>query len=173
MSGGKWDSTASARRRGKSSRVSPTVSFRQSGYCIPYPVTASTPEPEGGARCVSSARRDLREGSGATRFPTATIGVRVVDCHLQVQCGPHPRWVAARPRSSSSIGSDRRQQWVARRAFPRHAQPIEGVLNGVSLQNCSEEEPWTGTQILTTPLTAPRAASSSKQPRWRSVLSAR
>jgi hypothetical protein len=37
------------------------------------PVTASTPEPEGGARCVSSARRDLRGGSGETCFPTATI----------------------------------------------------------------------------------------------------
>ena len=30
-------------------------------------------EAEGGARCVSSARRDLRGGSGATRFPTATM----------------------------------------------------------------------------------------------------
>ncbi len=29
---------------------------------IRYPVTASTPEPEGGARCVSSARRDLCGG---------------------------------------------------------------------------------------------------------------
>ncbi len=29
-------------------------------------VTASTPEPEGGARCVSSARRDLRGGRPAT-----------------------------------------------------------------------------------------------------------
>ena len=105
--------------------------------------------------------------------PRADTGVRVVDCRFQGQCGPHPRWVVARPSNSSSIGSDRRQQWVARRAFPRHAQPIEGVLNGVSLQNCSEEGPWTGTQILTTPLTAPRAASSSKQPRWRSVPSAR
>jgi len=30
-------------------------------------------EPEGGARCVSSARRDLRGGSGATRFSTVTL----------------------------------------------------------------------------------------------------
>ena len=37
------------------------------------PVTASTPEPEGEARCVSSARRDLRGGNGQTRFPTATL----------------------------------------------------------------------------------------------------
>ncbi len=57
---------------GKSSRASSTASFRQSGYSIRYPVTVSTPEPEGGARCVSSARRDLRGGSGATRFPTVT-----------------------------------------------------------------------------------------------------
>ena len=36
-------------------------------------VTASTPEPEGGARCVSSARRDLRGGRGEILVPTATI----------------------------------------------------------------------------------------------------
>src|ERR1700730_18193947 len=37
------------------------------------PVTASTPEPEGGARCVSSARRDLCGGRGEILVPTATI----------------------------------------------------------------------------------------------------
>jgi hypothetical protein len=37
---------------------------------LPRPVTASTPEPKGGARCVGSARRDLRGRSGETRFPT-------------------------------------------------------------------------------------------------------
>jgi hypothetical protein len=37
------------------------------------PVTALTPELEGEARCVSSARRDLRGGSGVTRFPTVTV----------------------------------------------------------------------------------------------------
>ena len=36
-------------------------------------VTASTPEPEGGARCVSSARRDLCGGRGAILVPTATM----------------------------------------------------------------------------------------------------
>jgi hypothetical protein len=40
-------------------------SFRQSGRYTPCEVTASTPEPEGGARCVSSARRDLRGGAGS------------------------------------------------------------------------------------------------------------
>jgi hypothetical protein len=29
-----------------------TASCRRSGYCTHYPVTASTPEPKGGARCV-------------------------------------------------------------------------------------------------------------------------
>ena len=33
----------------------------------------STPEPEGGARCVSSARRDLYGGRLATAVPTVTI----------------------------------------------------------------------------------------------------
>src|SRR5258708_20852674 len=36
-------------------------------------VTASTPEPEGGARCVSSARRDLCGGRGEILVPTANI----------------------------------------------------------------------------------------------------
>lgn len=35
-------------------------------------VTASTPKPEGGARCVSSARRDLYGGRLATAVPTVT-----------------------------------------------------------------------------------------------------
>jgi hypothetical protein len=34
-------------------------------------VTASTPEREGGARCVSSARRDLWEGRGEILVRTA------------------------------------------------------------------------------------------------------
>ena len=48
------------------------ASCRRSGYCTHYPVIASTPEPKGGARCVSSARRDLRGGRPATVVPTAT-----------------------------------------------------------------------------------------------------
>jgi hypothetical protein len=36
-------------------------------------VTVSTPEPEGRARCVSSARRDPCGGRLATAAPTATI----------------------------------------------------------------------------------------------------
>jgi hypothetical protein len=43
---------------GEVSSSSLTASFRQERYTR-YPVTASTPKPEGGARCVSSARRDL------------------------------------------------------------------------------------------------------------------
>src|SRR4030088_696839 len=50
----------------------PLLSANQNYYtrCL---VTASTPEPEGGARCVSSARRDLRGGRGEILVPTATI----------------------------------------------------------------------------------------------------
>src|SRR5262245_32447047 len=58
---------------GRSSPGSSTVSFRQLGCCTHCPVTASTPEPEGGARCVSSARRDLCGGRGAILVPTATL----------------------------------------------------------------------------------------------------
>ena len=52
--------------------ASPTASSRRSGYYIHCPVTASTPEPEGRARCVSSARRDPCGGRLATAVPTVT-----------------------------------------------------------------------------------------------------
>ena len=43
---------------------------------LPCLVTASTQESEGGARCVSSARRDLCGGRLATAVPTVTLGAR-------------------------------------------------------------------------------------------------
>src|SRR3984957_3535123 len=51
---------------------SPTASFRQYGYHTLNRCIASTPEPEGGARCVSSARRDPCGGRRAIFVPTAT-----------------------------------------------------------------------------------------------------
>src|ERR1700726_4615420 len=58
---------------GRGSSSSSPVSFRQSEPYTRCLVTASTPEPEGGARCVSSARRDLCGGRGEILVPTATI----------------------------------------------------------------------------------------------------
>src|SRR5258707_15597203 len=58
--------------RGSSSCASP-ASFRRSERYTRCLVTASTPKPEGGARCVSSARRDLYGGRLATAVPTVTI----------------------------------------------------------------------------------------------------
>jgi hypothetical protein len=61
-------SSGEARKRfstGKRTPARPTGSFRRSAYVTPYPVypvTASTPEPEGGAQCVSSAGWDLCGG---------------------------------------------------------------------------------------------------------------
>ncbi len=46
--------------------------FRPPASNIHYPEIASTPEPKGGARCVSSARRDLHGGRGETCVPTVT-----------------------------------------------------------------------------------------------------
>src|SRR5262249_49287813 len=54
--------------------ASPTASSRRSAYDTQCLATASTPPSEGGARCVSSARRDLCGGRGAILVPTATIG---------------------------------------------------------------------------------------------------
>jgi hypothetical protein len=39
----------------------------------PLPCHRFEPEPEGGVRCVSSARRDLCGGRGAILVPTATL----------------------------------------------------------------------------------------------------
>src|ERR1700736_5596877 len=58
---------------GRNLSASPTVSSRRSGYYTHCHVTASTPEPEGGARCVSSARRDLCGGRLVTAVPTVTL----------------------------------------------------------------------------------------------------
>src|SRR5262249_35888795 len=49
-------------------------------------VTASTPKPEGGAWCVSSARRDLCRGRGAILVLTATMSVH----SALVFCSPRP-----------------------------------------------------------------------------------
>jgi hypothetical protein len=53
--------------------ASSIASFRQSRHYTRCPATASTLKPEGGARCVSSARRDLCGGRGAILVPTATL----------------------------------------------------------------------------------------------------
>src|SRR3984893_8691110 len=60
---------------GRGSSSSSPASFRQSELYTRCPVTASTPEPEGGAWCVSSARRDLCGGRGEILVPTATMGI--------------------------------------------------------------------------------------------------
>src|SRR5881409_2374593 len=69
---------ASLKRRSQTARLSwerfiRLVAFRQSERYTHGHVTASTPEPEGGARCVSSARRDLCGGRGEILVPTATV----------------------------------------------------------------------------------------------------
>ena len=51
--------------------------FRQSRHYTRCPVTVSTPKPQGGARCVSSARQDLCGGRGAILVPTATLTTSV------------------------------------------------------------------------------------------------
>src|SRR4029077_3576658 len=58
---------------GSASSASSIASFRRSRHYTRCPVTVSTPKPEGGARCVSSARRDLCGGRGEILVPTATV----------------------------------------------------------------------------------------------------
>jgi hypothetical protein len=58
---------------GSSSSGPSPSSFRQSGRYTRCHATASTSKPEGGARCVSSARRDLCRGREAILVPTAPL----------------------------------------------------------------------------------------------------
>jgi hypothetical protein len=91
-SGGAAKRHASA---GRGSSSSSPASFRRSELYTRCPVTASTPEPEGGARCVSSARRDLCGGRGEILVPTATVNLFTValgSARLLVAiCHPHGR----------------------------------------------------------------------------------
>jgi group II intron reverse transcriptase/maturase len=64
---GQRDRTNWARMRILSKRWLPTPKILH-----PWPNRGSTPEPEVGAQCVSSARWDLCGGRGVTRVPTAT-----------------------------------------------------------------------------------------------------
>src|ERR1700726_2847672 len=76
---GSHRSSGAAKRHasaGRGSSSSPPASFRQSEPYTRCLVTASTPKPEGGARCVSSARRDLYGGRLATAVPTVTLAFR-------------------------------------------------------------------------------------------------
>jgi hypothetical protein len=71
---------------GSASSASSTASFRQSRHYTRCPVTALTPKPEGGARCVSGARRDLGRGRGAILVPARAV--RIVFLHQRVlACG--------------------------------------------------------------------------------------
>ena len=93
----RWLWLKSLRRRSQNSRLSWEQFLRLVDRFFPpikvlhpLPFTASTPKPEGGARCVSSARRDLRGGRGAILVSTATPG-----------CAPSSRcniflWLATR-----------------------------------------------------------------------------
>ena len=47
--------------------------------CSPTPTNASSFAPEAGARCVDSARWDLRGGPPARAVPTAIASARVID----------------------------------------------------------------------------------------------
>src|SRR5215831_2744955 len=87
---------SAARRRispGSASSGLWIASSRQSRCYTRCLFTASTPEPEGGARCVSSARRDLCGGRGVILVPTATEvwGVRPRSVgHPQAATGGDP-----------------------------------------------------------------------------------
>src|SRR5205085_6356973 len=62
--------------------------FPKFGRCIPTPTCALQLEPEAGARCGSSARRDPCGGPPARAVPTATreLGCAVAEVYQQVAC---------------------------------------------------------------------------------------
>lgn len=89
------------------SSASSIASFRQSRRYTRCPVTVSTPKPEGGARCDSSARRDLCGGRGAILVPTAT----------------KPLYFKRRPRAKTSDGSSPNILRKSLAKWPRLAKP--------------------------------------------------
>src|SRR5438034_7328760 len=90
---------------GRGSSSASPASFRQSERYTRCLVTASTPEPEGGARCVSSARRDLYGGRLATAVPTVTgpagtAPALMTSTSRTARCGPACRvvWQGSDPQ---------------------------------------------------------------------------
>ena len=84
----RWLWLAALKRRSQKARLSwekfvrlVARFFRQSRRYTLCHVTASTPKPEGGARCVSSARRDRCGGRGAILVPTATVAIAAQQVH--------------------------------------------------------------------------------------------
>jgi hypothetical protein len=111
-------SNDAARKRispGSASSGSWIASSRQSWCYTRCLCTASTPEPEGGARCVSSARRDLCGGRGAILVPTATSGKRKIsvartgdnptDCSSRTHRGHQANapWCSSRRKSTKAL----------------------------------------------------------------------
>ncbi len=98
IGGGDGGGKAVGRRKGTSLRMSRTQSRNRhvteaarprigAAWAAQAP-KADHVRPSTGARCVSSARRDLRGGSGATRFPTVTshgLECAIVRCRRKEQ----------------------------------------------------------------------------------------
>jgi hypothetical protein len=86
---------------------------------------AADVRPEGGARCVSSARRDLCGGRGAILVPTATIGVIGIYVSTPMSEAARRRQPAiSRGRRSSPTVPE--QQFLSRSSYrPAAASPAD------------------------------------------------
>src|ERR1700675_3410180 len=78
LTGGKGLTPGEQPTGGRGSDAEPSCHVDPIGGCVPermwvQAMRAADVRPEGGARCVSSARRDLCGGRGETLVPTATI----------------------------------------------------------------------------------------------------
>jgi hypothetical protein len=99
------------------------ASFRQSGDYTSCPLTASTPEPAGGARCVSSARRDLCGARGEI-----LAGLREVTRRSGIARRTIERLMMKRQGEIllSRAGHHRRTQSVERKSL-KYKQPMRGA----------------------------------------------
>jgi len=152
----RWRWLKSLKRRSQNSRLtwekftgSWTASFRRLGYYIQCPATASTPQPEGGARCVSSARRDLCGGRGAILVPTATLA-----CSTSLRCSdsrsPHmatTQSCAPREELNSSLEDGNEGRFGAK-PMARHDQGQDNSILLASKASCSQRRELLGPSQL-------------------------
>ncbi len=103
--------------------ASSTGGCRLSASCIPNPACASTPGPEAGARCGSSARRDLSGGPPARAVPTGMGGLPGL--LLRVPAGPRP---APGTRCPGGRGHEEESELGAGRGHPRLLRPARSGL---------------------------------------------
>ena len=88
------------RTQRRNQHVTEAASPRIGAAWVPHTPKADHVRPETGARCVSSARRDLRGGRGAILVPTATL---FASLQCRSFCPSESGSAGGRPRSNDAL----------------------------------------------------------------------